>query len=196
MISRFTFCFLLIVFCGCQSSENYVPKPRVYPKIDFPEKEERSFDESDCPFTMSVPQYFAFSKDEAESGPYTNSDCWFDLHCAPLNSYYYFSYISLRSGQLDELVEDAFEMADKHNVKANYRDEVKISNKEKKVYGLLFEINGPVAAPLQFYLTDSTEHFLRGSLYFNAKVNRDSLAPVYNFMKEDFNKMVETFQWK
>ena len=87
-------------------------------------------------------------------------------------------------------------MVDKHNVKANYRSESIIENEDARLYGVLFEIDGPVAAPLQFYVTDSTSHFLRGSLYFNSQVNRDSVAPVYDFLKLDFERMMESFEWE
>jgi len=67
---------------------------------------------------------------------------------------------------------------------------------DKKVYGLLFEIDGPVASPIQFFLTDSTTHFLRGSLYFKDVVNRDSIQPVFEFVKEDLEVFFESFTWK
>ena len=106
------------------------------------------------------------------------------------------SYIPIENRtEFDKLIADAFEMADKHNSKASYREELVISNPEKDVHGLIFEIDGPVATPIQFFVTDSTEHFLRGSLYFKSSVNRDSIAPVYDFLKIDIGKMIESFGW-
>ena len=95
----------------------------------------------------------------------------------------------------DKLVKDAFKLSGKHNIKANYRDEMVIK-KENHVSGIIFDIAGPVASPTQFYLTDSTNHFLRGALYFNNRVEPDSMAPIYEFIKKDIAKLIETFSWQ
>ncbi|NNF20333.1 MAG: hypothetical protein HKN67_00185 [Saprospiraceae bacterium] len=198
MISRFLFLLLVggLILCSCHSEKNYLPKPRVYPRIDFPEKGYTLFDNEDCPFRMNIPSYFEFKKDSLSLEEGLNTDCWFDLNCIPLNASLHMSYLPVNSRkEFDDFVEDAFELVDKHNVKANYRDEYTVNMPGKNLYGVTFELDGPVAAPLQFYLTDSTSHFLRGSLYFRSRVNRDSLAPVYNFIKEDFDLMIESFLW-
>ena len=76
------------------------------------------------------------------------------------------------------------------------RDSV-IINPEKEVYGLIYFLEGEdVASPLQFYLTDSTDHFMRGSLYFNVRTNNDSLAPVIDFIIDDVRHLIETIEWK
>lgn len=62
--------------------------------------------------------------------------------------------------------------------------------------GFAFEMKGPAASPFQFFLSDSTNHFFRGALYFNTQARPDSLAPVYEFVREDLMKMIETFEWK
>ena len=48
---------------------------------------------------------------------------------------------------------------------------------------------------MQFFLTDSVDHFIRGSLYFDVEIN-DSIMPINNFLKEDIRFMIETFEWK
>lgn len=191
------FFFSLLVFISCKPENNYFPKPRIYPRIDFPEKSYSLFESADCPFSMNVPVYFQYKKDSLSLDEKINTDCWFDLTCEPLNASFHLSYLTIGSrNDFDNLVNDAFELVDKHNVKANYRDERSINIPDKEVYGITFEIDGPVAAPLQFFLTDSTRHFLRGSLYFKTQVNRDSLAPVYEYIRDDFKLMVESFLWK
>jgi gliding motility-associated lipoprotein GldD len=95
----------------------------------------------------------------------------------------------------DKLVSDAFTLTDKHNVKANSRRESQIKN-EHGVAGLLFEVDGPVASPIQFYLTDSTHHFFRASLYLNATVNPDSTSPIFQYLRSDMEKIIESFKWK
>lgn len=193
---RIGFLVLVLMFLSCKDDTVIVPKPRIYPKVIYPEKSYSSLDIPECPFQMEVPKYFQYIKDKHQNAAEKKHSCWFDLYCEELNSYLHMSYLPFSSRkEFDNLIADAFEMADKHNVKASYRNELKITKPEEKVHGLIFEIDGPVATPLQFFMTDSTQHFLRGSLYFKSGVNRDSIAPVYDFLKLDIGKMIETFEW-
>jgi gliding motility-associated lipoprotein GldD len=96
----------------------------------------------------------------------------------------------------EEYIKNSWEMAQKHIAKASAMNNVEVNNKKNKVYGLVFNIEGNAASPLQFYLTDSTKHFLRGSLYFYAVPNRDSIAPVYDFIHADIEHMIATLRWK
>lgn len=186
----------VVLLLACNSEQSFLPKPRIYPKVIYPERSYSEYINNECPFVMNVPDYMVYLEDTLKNKNEAKFKCWFDLHSTELNSSIHFSYVDFKSrSEFDQLVADAFEMVDKHNIKASYRDEIKISFPEKRLYGLLFEIDGPVASPLQFFLTDSTQHFLRGSLYFKDEVNRDSLEPVYEFIKQDFQPMFETFRW-
>lgn len=192
-----SFVFCLVLCSACKDELALVPKPRIYPKVIYPQKGYAEFASPDCPFTMEVPTYFQFLKDEAQNAEEKKHKCWFDLYSKDLNSYLHLSYIEVQNRKsFDKLVADAFEMADKHNVKASYRQELVVTKEAEKVHGLIFEIDGPVATPLQFFLTDSTQHFLRGSLYFKSQINRDSIAPVYDFLKVDIQKLIESFEWQ
>ena len=44
-------------------------------------------------------------------------------------------------------------------------------------------------------MTDSTEHFMRGSLYFNHAPNPDSTAPVLARMEADVRRIMESVRW-
>ncbi len=188
---------IFISFTSCRNEHSGLPKPRIYPRVEYPIKTYVVLDNEECPFTMLVPSYSDYEKDTLKNKYEQKFSCWFDLHTSSLNAYMHFSYVPFENRtRFDELVKDAFEMADKHNIRAKYRDEFPLSYPEKRLYGLLFEIDGPVASPIQFYLTDSTQHFLRGSLYFNDIVNRDSIQPVYEFLKEDLEPMFGSFEWR
>lgn len=185
---------LFLVSCGDQ--ELGTPKPRMYPKVDYPERNSITFDESYCSMTFDYPDYFKVNQDKYFFDSNPVDPCWFDLQSTDLNSQLHCSYIPIKDRKhFDKLVQDAFKMTSKHNQKANYRKEQLIDNKEEKVYGMIFEHEGPVASPLQFFVTDSTSNFFRGSLYFKSKVNPDSIAPVYTFVKEDVLKLIESFKW-
>ena len=189
--------FLTFMFLSCTDVSIPLPKPRIYPKILYPVKDYQNFSSDNCPFSMTIPKYFIFNPDNNKIKSEEQYKCWFDLVCNELNTNIHMSYVPINNrADLDEMVQDAFEMVNKHNVKASYRDEIKINNAEKSIYGLVFKIDGPVASPTQFFLTDSISHFLRGSLYFNDVVNRDSIAPIYDFLEVDISKMIETLEWK
>ena len=68
-------------------------------------------------------------------------------------------------------------------------------NQEKKVYGTMFNVIGDAASQIQFFLTDSIENFLIGSLYFYAKPNYDSLFPAIKYLEKDVVKLIETLEW-
>ena len=61
---------------------------------------------------------------------------------------------------------------------------------------IFYELDGSTATNAQFFITDSTKHFLRGSLYFNSTTNQDSIAPVLAFLKIDMLKLIESLEWK
>ena len=52
------------------------------------------------------------------------------------------------------------------------------------------------ASHAQFYLTDSTRHFLTGALYFNTKPNFDSLYPAIHYVRKDIRRIMETLRWQ
>ncbi len=83
-----------------------------------------------------------------------------------------------------------------HITKADAINEQMIIDPERKVYGILYDLKGSTATAVQFFVTDSTKHFFRGSLYFFAEPNPDSLAPVNEFFREDIIHIIETLKWK
>jgi gliding motility-associated lipoprotein GldD len=91
--------------------------------------------------------------------------------------------------------EDSRALAYKHTVKAEAINETRVEGKNK-VYGVYYDIEGNTASAIQFVLTDSTKHFLRGALYFYNKPNIDSISPVVQFIQKDIEHLINTFQWK
>ncbi len=96
---------------------------------------------------------------------------------------------------MTRLVEYARELAFKHTVKANAIDQKIINYPDKKVYGVYYAIDGNTASSVQFFLTDSVNHYFRGALYFNERPQYDSIQPVVSFLKEDIDVMIKTFTW-
>ncbi|MFN7119335.1 MAG: hypothetical protein ACK4TA_21230 [Saprospiraceae bacterium] len=186
---------LIITFFAC-GEPTPTPKPRAYPRVIYPEKAYQQFDEQYCNFTFQYPTYAEIQQDTNFFEEKPAHPCWFDVYMPAFDSRLHVSYYPIsQQNSFKKLKDDAFEMLDWHNKKANYIDERRVE-KPNKVSGYVFILDGPAASPMQFYLTDSTHHFLRAALYFNTQVNPDSLAPVYKFVEEDIFKMLETFEWK
>jgi gliding motility-associated lipoprotein GldD len=184
----FVFTFLCISIVGCQ--KNYVPKPSGYYRIALPEKKytKRNFD---CPFTIEIPQYSNLEVKNTGSENY----CWFAVNFQKFKAKIFVTYFPVKNN-LGKLIEENHKLTFEHQIKANSIEPFVIANDSSKVYGLVYDVSGEVASALQFYVTDSTKHFLRGSLYFDAAPNQDSLAPVVSFLREDVLHLISTIQWK
>ena len=91
--------------------------------------------------------------------------------------------------------EESRDLAYKHTVKANAISEQPFINHKNQIFGLVYDYEGTTATALQFYLTDSTNHFFRGALYFNTEIN-DSIIPINHFLKQDVVHLIESFSWK
>ena len=190
-------CGLLTVFAGCEDELVGTPRPRAYPRINYPTGNTQLVDAASCPFAFEYPSYAELRRDTSYFGELPPHPCWFDLATDALNGQLHLSYAPIRNqNDFERLRDDAFELASKHNVVASYIDELPISRPDAKVYGFVFSLEGNVASPFQFYLTDSTRHFVRGALYVNARASADSLAPVYDFLRSDALGMIDTWTWE
>jgi gliding motility-associated lipoprotein GldD len=176
--------------CISEDDETIAPKPRSYFRLAFPKKEYVKYD-SLCPFTFEIPTYARMDRDpNAHSEP-----CWLNLNFPSFNGTLHLSYKEVE-GSIEGLLKDSYTLASKHQIKASGMVEQLIAKDSSKVYGLIYEIEGNAASSIQFYLTDSVHHFVRGALYFNEVPNIDSIAPVISFIKEDIHHIFETFEWK
>jgi gliding motility-associated lipoprotein GldD len=121
--------------------------------------------------------------------------CWINVNFPKYNAQLHLSYKEI-TNNLDTILNESRELAIKHQVKATGLDETVIIRDSAKVYGLVYDISGNTASNVQFYLTDSTKHYMRGALYFNAVPNIDSMKIVVDFLRKDIIHMIQTFKWK
>ncbi|BDX38279.1 gliding motility lipoprotein GldD [Tenuifilaceae bacterium CYCD] len=180
--------FIVVIVWSCDSTS--VPKPRGYFRINFPEKEYRLFD-SIYPFTFKYPAYGRVMP-ESNRG---QDGKWLNIDFSGYKARIHLSYKDV-AGNLNLMTEDAHSLAYKHTVKADAIDEQVFSNSQKKVYGILYDIKGNSASSVQFFLTDSVRHYIRGALYFRCEPNKDSLSPAVDFFRKDVVAMIESFEWK
>jgi len=189
-ISRFHYLAISLFFlASCQS--DYTPKPRGYFRIDLPKHEYRAFD-ANFPYAFEYPTYAAIIGDSSRiAEPY-----WINVVYPQLHAQLHISYKPVRKN-LAGYLEDSRTLVNKHIQKANAITQQEYADTLHRVFGLTYAIKGTDAAsPFQFYLTDSSSHFVRGALYFDLVPNNDSLAPVIDFLMEDVQHMIATFRWK
>jgi gliding motility-associated lipoprotein GldD len=182
---------LLAVAFSCDRQLNPLPKPRGYFRIDLPEKAYVKVDTIEK-YSFECPQYALITPD-----PYSPDEKnWVNVEMPQFKGSIHLTHKPV-DGNLGEYLEDVHTMVTKHLQKANGVRDSLIFNEEHDVYGLFIEMDGKgVATPMQFYLTDSTRNFVRGALYFNFKPDNDSMQPVINFIREDIDHLINTFEWK
>jgi len=186
---------IVILFLGTlfasSCSETHIPKPRGFFRIALPPKEYQKLTDT-LPYFFEYPAYAIISYELNTSG----EPAWINVEFRQFSGSLHISYKQVNN-DLEVFTEDARTLVFKHIPKASAIYDSLIINPEKRVYGMMYQIEGKgTASPVQFYLTDSTSHFLRAALYFNVRPNNDSLSPVIDFLKADLRHMVETFEWR
>ena len=180
---------------GCR--EIAVPKPRGHFRIDLPERKYVHFNEDPAikpkiPLSFEYPTYghLTFQEDKG------SDQGWFNIEFPAYKAKIYLTYKDIKNN-LDSLLDQSYKLNVKYHVsKADAIKEQVYSNSENKVYGILYDLKGNTASAVEFYVTDSLSHYLRGSLYFASEPNADSLAPVIDFFRGDIVHMIETLKWK
>jgi len=186
--------FLLISLAACNN--DYIIKPRGYFKIDFPQKEYQKFDNPAYPYSFEYPVYAEILKDSLFFDKKAENPYWINVSFPRFNGKIYISYKEVGKNNFDSLVNDAFTMSYKqHTYKASSIEPTPFTT-PNKLNGIYFSLKGNTATANQFFITDSSRHFLRGALYFDAVPNEDSLRPVNNFLQKDLQHLINTLQWR
>ena len=172
---------VLLAACG----ESVLPKPKGMLRLEFPEQKYSNYS-SPCPYDFDK-NVIAVSNLE--------KDCGMVLDYPTMNAAIYLTYKPVDE-DLNTLLTDAQKLSYEHVVKADNIIEQPFINPADKVYGMFYEVTGNAASQSQFYVTDSTEHFLTGSLYFYAKPNYDSIYPAAIYLQQDIRQIMESLEWK
>ena len=173
------------MFFSCGKKIN--PKPYEYFRIDLPEHKYSRVAQKEYDFEMS--KY-------AEISPYIGETEGINIDYNFINGRIHLSYLRVDVDTFQVVSEECRALAYKHSIKANAIIENYYANDTTKVYGVLYKITGNAASPVQFFITDSTKHFLRGALYFNNLPNYDSISPVADYINKDIERLIETLHWK
>ncbi|MFD2551234.1 gliding motility lipoprotein GldD [Bizionia sediminis] len=181
----------LVFACG----NDTLPKPAAFLRLEYPEAMYKKMD-SDFPFTFEKNELA--TKIKARSIAEDSGSFGLDLIYPSLKGTIYLTYKPVRNNKerLKTLLRDSQGFTQEHTVKADEITEQLYANDERKVYGMFYEVGGNAASQSQFYVTDSINHFLTGSLYFYAKPNFDSILPAAKYLQKDIQHIMETVNWK
>ena len=169
---------VLIVSC-----KETLPKPKAYLRLDYPVPQYQLQD--NCDYTFEVNKMSTI----------TEKKCDLVIAYPQMKATVYLSYKPI-DNNLNTLLKDAQKLTYEHVVKADEIVEQVYQNADHKVYGMLYRLGGNAASNTQFYLTDSTKHFLVGSVYFYTKPNFDSIMPAAKYIEDDVTRIIESLKWK
>ncbi|MEJ7736029.1 MAG: hypothetical protein WKF97_01270 [Chitinophagaceae bacterium] len=208
----FTALMLLWILAGCNNT--YLPKPRGYFNIPFPQRAYQNFDRPEFPYSFEYPVYGVVIKDTTFFEENPENDYWINVDFPRFQGRIYISYnriggkthfkVKNRQGvyidsagvnNFERLIRGSYELTFKHSYKATSIND-SVFRTKNGVEGIYFKIGGNTATSNQFLVTDSVKHFLRGALYFDATPNEDSLSVVNRFLEKDMKHLINSLKWK
>jgi gliding motility-associated lipoprotein GldD len=209
---RFPYLIFILLITGCNS--NYSSKKPGYYKIDFPPKAYTTFDDPAFPYTFEYPVYAMIAKDSSYFKGGSDNPYWINIVFPAFHGTIFISYKDIRGtsrykvknpdgsyrdsvagNNFEKMVNDSYHLTYKNDVKASSIED-SVMHTPNKVTGIFFSLSGNVATAKQFFLSDTTRHFLRGALYFDVTPNEDSLRPVNTFLQQDMKHLINTLKWR
>jgi len=176
------FVFFICCFTACK--EEPLPKPKAMLRLEYPQGEK----------SLMEAKHFKFTSNQLAKLQ-SNRVNELNLDYPMMKGSIYLTYKPVE-GNLNSLLSDAQKLVYEHVTKADNILPKEFINEEKKVYGMFYEIEGDAASQSQFYVTDSVQHFVTGSLYFYAKPNYDSIYPAAKYLQKDIRQIMESLAWK
>lgn len=178
--------------CG---NEDYIPKPKAELRLEYP-KANYVTDELELPFAFE--KNLLATKVVSKELKSNTKSYGINLEYPALKGTIFLTYKAIEKDEknLKAFLRDAQKFTLEHTKKADEIPAYPFEDSKRRVYGMLSEVKGNVASPAQFYVTDSINHFLTGSLYFYAKPNYDSILPAANYLQKDIKRIMETVTWK
>lgn len=180
---------LISIFVGLSlfsCGKEPVPKPKGELRLEYPTPKYLNFS-TPCSYSFDYSD-FAKVKDAKEV-------CWYNLSYPKMKANVFITYFPIKNDFLLH-IKEAEKMVYEHTIKASSINTKSFAYPEKKVYGNFYELKGQTASNIQFYVTDSTRHFVTGNLYFNSRPRPDSLAPAVDYIKKDLLHLIDSFEWK
>ncbi|HZG01078.1 MAG TPA: gliding motility lipoprotein GldD [Chitinophagales bacterium] len=187
--------FVCVLLAACE--RDYTPRERGFFRLTLPERAAyQTYNSPQCPFTFEYPSYSHIQRDTVFLDTVPDNPCWLNLEMPDVNGTVFLSYKPIRNkADLEKVIDDAHNLTYRHTIKAQYINPVFLNPREN-VYGLYYDVGGNAASNVQFFVTDSQNHFIRGALYFRNAPNVDSIKPVLDYVKHDVTHLINTLKWK
>ncbi len=180
-----------VVVVACTGEATFTPKPKGYHRIDLPTAAYRRVPDS-LPYTFEYSAHAQLLPDTSRMA----EKYWLELYYPTFTANIDISYKKIRNqADFRDYVTDCYKLAQKHNIKAQAIEEI-VSKTNQGYTSVVYQLEGDVPSVFQLYVTDSTQHFLRASLYFPSADLNDSLAPLIQFVKRDMIHLMNTVDWK
>ncbi|MAR62759.1 MAG: hypothetical protein CMC45_02685 [Flavobacteriaceae bacterium] len=176
--------FLILLLIYSCNNNTTLPKQKAFfaPKLETPTYKNSNLD---CNYNLLI---------NSKSSINNFNNCNYEIYYKDLNSKIFINQINF-SSTIDEL-KNMFDQKVLENSKfSNQIIESEYIDLDKNIYSRLYSFIGDSPANIQFYLTDMSNNFITGSLYFETKPNYDSLYPYINYIRNDIRKMVDSFEW-
>lgn len=181
-----TVLILLALICFASCKDEVIVKPSAMIRLEYPTPVYHEIS-TDCPYAFEKNSQAVLQK---------KKNCWMNLEYPDMMATVYLTYQQIRNNNLDSLLRDAQKLTYDHTIKAETILEQPRVDSVNRVFGMFYMINGDAATQSQFYVTDSLDHFITGSLYFESKPNFDSLYPAVIYLREDIRHIMETIHWR
>lgn len=191
---KYSSLFVVMVFCfSC--GEDYVPKPKAELRLEYPRAE---YIDANLELPFSFEKNLLATKVVSKELKAPTKSYGVNLEYPTLKGTIFLTYKAIEKDKknLKAFLRDAQKFTLEHTKKADEIPAYPFEDSKREVYGMLSEVKGNVASPAQFYVTDSVNHFLTGSLYFLAKPNYDSILPAADYLQKDIKRIMETVTWK
>jgi gliding motility-associated lipoprotein GldD len=185
---------MLLLFSSC--NEETTPKPNAYLRLEYPEAKYKTEDIAKMPFTFDRNTLGENLRTKTLKAATTSYGVTVEYPKLKGSIYLTYKAVENNPEHLRTFLRDAQNFTQEHTQKADEIVEQPYENTERKVYGMFYEVGGNAASQSQFYVTDSINHFLVGSLYFYAKPNYDSILPAADYLQKDIKQIMESIKWK
>jgi len=198
MKKTYNYRILILTFIGLVIScnEDSTPKPKAYLALDYPVAIYKTEDIAKMPFTFDRNALGKNLKTKTLTGETTSYGITIEYPNLKGTIYMTYKAINGNAAYLKRYLKNAQNFTQEHTKKADAIDESEYVNPEQNVYGMFYNVGGNAASQSQFYVTDSINHFITGSLYFYAKPNYDSILPAANYLQKDIRRIMESLKWK
>jgi gliding motility-associated lipoprotein GldD len=184
MFKKLVFIFLGFLAVSC--AQQTLPKPSGELRLEYPQPRYQEF---------TSPCNFGFEYSDFATIENSKNSCWYYIYYPKMKAKVFVTYFPIKN-DFDLHVKESEKMVYEHTIKASAIDTKSFNFPERKVFGNFYELTGPSASNLQFFVTDSAKHYVTANLYFNTRPKPDSLAPAIDYIKKDLMHLVETFKWK